>query len=58
MGPMFKIDKTFYFLDHYDKQPSNIYAKFNLEEKKMVTNLIIPFENVGGYDTSLSYHPE
>ena len=58
MGPIFKIDKTFYFVEHYNLSPSKIHTKFNLEEQTLVNNLNIPFENIGGYDSSLTYHPE
>ena len=58
MGPIFLIDKTLYFLEKHSYEPSNIHAKFNLEEKKLVEDLNIPFENVEGYDSSLTYYDE
>jgi hypothetical protein len=48
------IDRVLYGTPSYSAQPTTINYKFNLETN-LEENIAIPFENKGGYDTSLHY---
>ena len=52
--PIFMIDKVLYHLDYYNSSPGKIIYSYDVD-KELTSKLDIPFENKGGYDTSLYF---
>ena len=53
-GALFMIGKILFGIDRYNKSPTKIIYKYDLD-KKTSYNVNINFQNIGGYDTSLHY---
>ena len=54
-GPIFMIKGILYHIKKYDNQNDSVIYSFDLEKGKS-SKINIPFENKGGYDTSLTYY--
>ena len=56
-GPIFMINNILYHIKDYSSENVSVIYSYNLENEKS-TNINIPFENKGGYDSSLTYYPD
>ena len=54
-GPIFMIKGILYHIKSYDNQNDAVIYSYDLEEEKS-SKINIPFENNGGYDSSLTYY--
>ena len=54
-GPIFMIKGILYHIKKYDNQNDSVIYSFDLEKGKS-SKINIPFENKGGYDSSLTYY--
>ena len=54
-GPIFIIKGILYHIKDYGSQNDAVIYSYDLEEEKS-SQINIPFENKGGYDTSLTYY--
>ena len=54
-GPIFMIKGTLYHIKSYCNQNDSVIYSYDLEKEKS-RNINIPFENKGGYDSSLTYY--
>ena len=55
-GPIFMINKVLYYIKTYDNENDSVIYSYDLLKEKS-SNINIPFENKGLYDTSLTYYP-
>ena len=55
-GPIFMINNKLYHIKTYDGENDSVVYSYDLYTEKS-ENINIPFENKGGYDTSLTYYP-
>ena len=55
-GPIFMIKGILYHIKTYNNQNDSVIYSYDLEKGKS-SKINIPFENKGGYDTSLTYYP-
>ena len=55
-GPIFMIHNILYHINSYSTQNDYVCYSYNLMNGKS-SNINIPFENKGGYDSSLTYYP-
>lgn len=55
-GPIFLIKGILYHIKNYNNQNDSVIYSYDLDKEKS-RNIDIPFENLGGYDTSLTYYP-
>ena len=54
-GPIFMINGILYHISSYSQQNDNVIYSFDLNKGKS-NKINIPFENLGGYDSSLTYY--
>ena len=54
-GPIFMIKGILYHIKSYSNQNDSVIYRYDLEEGKS-SKINIPFENKGGYDSSLTYY--
>ena len=55
-GPIFMINGILYYINSYQHQNDSVIYCYDLEIEKS-KKINIPFENLGGYDSSLTYYP-
>ena len=55
-GPIFMINGILYYINNYEHQNDSVIYCYDLEIEKS-KKIDIPFENLGGYDSSLTYYP-
>ena len=55
-GPIFMIKGILYHIKSYNKENDSVIYYYDLNKEKS-SKIEIPFENLGGYDTSLTYYP-
>ena len=55
-GPIFMINNVLYHIKTYNNENDSVIYSYDLLKEKS-SNINIPFENKGGYDTSLTYYP-
>jgi len=55
-GPIFMINNILYHIKSCSSENDSVIYSYNLENEKS-SNINIPFENKGGYDSSLTYYP-
>lgn len=55
-GPIFMINNVLYHIKTYNKENDSVIYSYDLLKEKS-TNINIPFENKGRYDSSLTYYP-
>ena len=55
-GPIFMINNIIYHIKTYYNENDSVIYSYDLKKEKS-NNINIPFENKGGYDTSLTYYP-
>ena len=49
------IKNILYYISHYSKQNDSVIYSYDLDTEKS-NKINIPFQNLGGYDTSLTYY--
>ena len=54
-GPIFMIKGILYHISNYSKRNDNVIYSYDLYKEKS-NKINIPFENLGGYDSSLTYY--
>ena len=54
-GPIFMINGILYHISSYCNQNDNVIYSYDLNKGKS-SKINIPFENIGGYDSSLTYY--
>ena len=54
-GPIFMIKGLLYHISDYSKQNDNVIYSYDLFKERS-NKINIPFENLGGYDSSLTYY--
>ena len=54
-GPIFMIKGILYYITGYDKVNDSVVYCYDLSKEKR-SKIDIPFENLGGYDSSLTYY--
>ena len=55
-GPIFMINNVLYHIKTYNRENDSVIYSYDLLKGKS-SKINIPFENKGGYDTSLTYYP-
>jgi sulfur relay (sulfurtransferase) DsrF/TusC family protein len=55
-GPIFMINDILYHIKRYNNENDSVIYSYDLKNEKS-NQINIPFENKGGYDSSLTYYP-
>ena len=55
-GPIFMINDVLYHIKNYENENDSVIYSYDLKTEKS-NQINIPFENKGGYDSSLTYYP-